>query len=189
MNRTCWSPSDPSGDPGQHLCVPLGANVQPAANAEGEQRPPSRGIQGDRQSWWVSKARRVEGCTRKAHLDPRQRSELRTSPHQETQPLSTRRAGSPCPPRCWELCDSSAPPVAGCPSPGERLAPLYVRWGVRGSHVAPSSWAAYVLPLGPRDLTPGRYPRGAPAYVPQETQHKTGSDATSLRPLDRRVGL
>ena len=79
--------------------------------------------------------------------------------------------------------------MAGCPSPGERLAPLYVRWGVHGSHVAPSSCAAYVLPLGPRDLTPGPYPRGAPAYVPQETQRKTGSDGTDPRPLDRTVGL
>lgn len=176
--------SDPSGDAGRHLCVHLGADCQPAAHAEVEERPPSRGIQGGRQSWRVSKARNAGGCARKGHLDPRRHSEPRTSPTRRRIPCPPTRAGSPCPPR-----DSSAPPVAGCPSPGERLAPLYVHWGVHGSHVVPSSWAAYVLPLGPRDLVPSRYPRGAPAYVPQETQRKTGSDGTDPRPLDRTMGL
>ena len=118
-----WSVSDPSGDPGQHLCVHLGADCQPAAHAEVEARPPSRGIQGDRQSWRVSKARNAEGWPRKVHLDPRQHSKPRTSPCQETHPLPTHRGWVSTPTPCSDLCDSSAPPVAGCPSPGKGWLP------------------------------------------------------------------
>lgn len=130
-----WSPSDPSGDPGQHLCVHLGANCQPAAHAEVEARPPSRGIQGDRQSWRVSKARNAEGWPRKVPLDPRQLSKPRTSPHQETHPLPTHPGWVPTPTPCSDRYDSSAPPWRGVLLQGKAGSPLRVlgcSWQPRG---------------------------------------------------------